>query len=209
MPVLDGYEATRRIRSIEGKRQKGEPIRIVAVTANAFAEDQQRCLQAGMDDYLSKPFTPERLTAVLREKNTKTPSNPPPDAAAELSGGFEELVGIVGLAGATKLASRWLNEVPGRLSRIREAMLGGDWKRIRRETHSFLGTSGLFGLSELERLTRLIEAEINEMHYLSEASLDAFEAAIDKAQRALKAKIDEKVRAQPQKPEAKSRKRRL
>ncbi len=209
MPVLDGYEATRRIRSIEGKRQKGEPIRIVAVTANAFAEDQLRCLQAGMDDYLSKPFTPERLTAVLREKNTKTPSNPPPDAAAELSGGFEELVGIVGLAGATKLASMWLNEVPGRLSRIREAMLGGDWKRIRRETHSFLGTSGLFGLSELERLTRLIEAEINEMHYLSEASLDAFEAAIDKAQRALKAKIDEKVRAQPQKPEAKSRKRHL
>ena len=209
MPVLDGYEATRQIRTIEAKRQRGEPIRIVAVTANAFAEDQQRCLEAGMDDHLSKPFTPERLSAVLLAQNPKKPPNPPLVGSPVLSGGFEELVGIVGIAGAGKLASRWVKEVPERLARIRDAMLEGDWKRIRREAHSILGTSGLFGLSELERLARLIEAEINEMHYLSAASMEAFEAAIGKAQRALMDRIDEPARAQPAEPGAKSRKRRL
>jgi CheY-like chemotaxis protein len=209
MPVLDGYEATRQIRTIEAKRQRGEPIRIVAVTANAFAEDQQRCLEAGMDDHLSKPFTPERLSAVLLPQNPKKPPNPPLVGSPVLSGGFEELVGIVGIAGAGKLASRWVKEVPERLARIRNAMLEGDWKRIRREAHSILGTSGLFGLSELERLARLIEAEINEMHYLSAASMEAFEAAIGKAQRALMDRIDEPARAQPAEPGAKSRKRHL
>lgn len=64
MPVLDGYEATRRIRSMEsdvGRR----PIRIVAMTANAQADDRARCLASGMDDYISKPFVTDDLIKVL------------------------------------------------------------------------------------------------------------------------------------------------
>jgi CheY-like chemotaxis protein len=62
MPVLDGLEATRRIRRL-AVPQSGIPI--VALTANAFEEDHQRCLEAGMNDFVSKPINPLLLVAVL------------------------------------------------------------------------------------------------------------------------------------------------
>lgn len=64
MPVLDGYEATRRIRLQELTSQR-RPIRIVAMTANAQADDRARCLAAGMDDYVAKPFVTEDLVRAL------------------------------------------------------------------------------------------------------------------------------------------------
>ncbi len=64
MPRMDGFEATRCIRAAEDER--GWPrTPIIAVTANALQEDRQHCLDAGMDDYLSKPFTPEDLRAAI------------------------------------------------------------------------------------------------------------------------------------------------
>jgi len=61
MPRLDGVEATRRIRQQDGHRQTP----IVAMTANAFTEDRQRCEAAGMNDFIAKPFLPEHLFALL------------------------------------------------------------------------------------------------------------------------------------------------
>jgi CheY-like chemotaxis protein len=64
MPELDGIEATRRVRAAEaamGLRR----TRIVALTANAFGEDRDACLAAGMDDFLVKPLDRERLAQVL------------------------------------------------------------------------------------------------------------------------------------------------
>lgn len=63
MPEMDGYTATRRIR--EGEQGANKRIPIIALTANAMAEDQQKCLSAGMDDYLTKPFKRETLSATL------------------------------------------------------------------------------------------------------------------------------------------------
>lgn len=63
MPVLDGYETTRRLREREAG-EGGRRIPIIAVTANATAEDRKKCLEAGMDDFLAKPYT----LAALREK---------------------------------------------------------------------------------------------------------------------------------------------
>lgn len=63
MPKMDGYEATKQIRAAEGK---GKRSVIIALTANAMKEDRERCLQAGMDDYLSKPFSEEQILSMLR-----------------------------------------------------------------------------------------------------------------------------------------------
>ncbi|RMH52370.1 MAG: response regulator [Zetaproteobacteria bacterium] len=73
MPVMDGFEATRAIRRRE--REQGEPHRIIiAMTANAMKGDRERCLEAGMDDYISKPISRERLLEVLQRWADKLPA---------------------------------------------------------------------------------------------------------------------------------------
>lgn len=76
MPELDGMEATRRLRSWEITQQL-EPIPVVALTANAQSIDRARCLSAGMDDHLPKPFRVEELLAVLQRHLPPTPSGLP------------------------------------------------------------------------------------------------------------------------------------
>jgi len=61
MPVMGGIEATRRIRAME----RGRKIPIVAITANAFTEDRERCFAAGMNDFIAKPFSPDALYATI------------------------------------------------------------------------------------------------------------------------------------------------
>jgi CheY-like chemotaxis protein len=62
MPIMDGFEACRQIRTLTNR----QPI-IVAVTANALLGERERCLDAGMDDYLSKPFQAEQLIGVVQK----------------------------------------------------------------------------------------------------------------------------------------------
>ncbi|HEX4164056.1 MAG TPA: response regulator [Bryobacteraceae bacterium] len=62
MPTMDGFEASRQIRRLD----RPQPA-IIAVTANALLGERERCLEAGMDDYLSKPFQAEQLVAVVRK----------------------------------------------------------------------------------------------------------------------------------------------
>jgi signal transduction histidine kinase/CheY-like chemotaxis protein len=79
MPVLDGLAATRQIRQQE--RPMGRHTPIVAMTANAMAGDREQCLEAGMDDYLSKPINRQELLAVLaRQSANKTAGQPEPPA---------------------------------------------------------------------------------------------------------------------------------
>ena len=65
MPIMDGFKATQKIREIE--KSTGTHTPIIAVTANAFPEDKDRCLSSGMDDYISKPFQPEDLVLKMKK----------------------------------------------------------------------------------------------------------------------------------------------
>ncbi len=64
MPIMDGYETARQIRALEAKSD-GYPIPIIAMTAHALKGDREKCIEAGMNDYISKPFNPHQLQAVL------------------------------------------------------------------------------------------------------------------------------------------------
>jgi CheY-like chemotaxis protein len=66
MPRMDGYEASRRIRSFEDKQGEGMHIPIIAITANAMQGDREKCIDAGMDDYIAKPVKKEALFEMLR-----------------------------------------------------------------------------------------------------------------------------------------------
>ena len=70
MPRIDGLDATRAIRQLPGWEQ----VPIVAMTANAFAEDKARCIAAGMNDFLAKPFEPDTLFQKLLEWLERYPS---------------------------------------------------------------------------------------------------------------------------------------
>ncbi len=65
MPIMDGFKATQKIREIE--KSTGTHTPIIAVTANAFPEDKEKCLASGMDDYISKPFQPEDLVLKMKK----------------------------------------------------------------------------------------------------------------------------------------------
>jgi CheY-like chemotaxis protein len=73
MPEMDGYEATRAIRLEEGRRAGRRHIPIVALTAHTIKGDRDRCLEAGMDDYLSKPLDPNVLVQTLVKWMPKKP----------------------------------------------------------------------------------------------------------------------------------------
>ena len=81
MPEMDGYDATRAIRIEEERRPVRRRVPIVALTAHATKGERERCLAAGMDDYLSKPLDPQALGAKLaRWIPRKVPASPPPVA---------------------------------------------------------------------------------------------------------------------------------
>lgn len=80
MPKMDGFEASRQIRLLGSKQPA-----IIAVTANALVGERERCLAAGMDDYLSKPFQAEQLVAVVKKwaAHTGDSSGAPKDQQAK------------------------------------------------------------------------------------------------------------------------------
>ncbi len=65
MPVMDGLQATRQIREIENKQPAGDPVKIIALTANSHENDKAECLAAGMDDYINKPFNINKFPLIL------------------------------------------------------------------------------------------------------------------------------------------------
>jgi CheY-like chemotaxis protein len=67
MPIMNGLEATGEIRKYEKQMEEEHPVPIIAITAFAFEHDKQNCLDAGMDDYLTKPYRPQELIEIIKK----------------------------------------------------------------------------------------------------------------------------------------------
>jgi CheY-like chemotaxis protein/HPt (histidine-containing phosphotransfer) domain-containing protein len=149
MPVLDGFEATRLIRNPETGALNPQ-VPIIAVTASAMAGDRETCIQAGMDDYLTKPVEPDSLERALtkwlsRPSPEKPSVSQPPKNVFCGSAVFDHVALLNRLRGNRTLAQNVLNGfleiAPSQLANLRRTMQEHDLQAARREAHSLKGAA--------------------------------------------------------------------
>ena len=156
MPVMDGLEATRRIRADLPAAQQP---RIIAMTANAMEEDRERCLAAGMDDYLSKPVRREDLTAALGRVPAREAALAPAAGAVDpaVLSLMARRLGDRGPSFLSDLMQTWEDETARSLTTLDEAVQSGDREAFTRAVHSVRGGAGSMGATGLTAVAASIE----------------------------------------------------
>ncbi len=185
MPGLDGLAATRAIRAMPEPRRS---LAIVATTSGSAPDDRERCLEAGMDEVVTKPFGPQTIAHVLARWLAAAPDV---DEAA-----LAELTAELGCAEVTTLIDRLIGQVLETLSRLRAAEAAGDLERAEAAAHGLRGAAGTLGacrlaaaLQELERVCRWpaptrLSAAIDAVSATAVAAVDALRAWTRRAPRA-------------------------
>ncbi len=177
MPEMDGYEATRRLR--QDRRLSGD-VRIVALTAAAMTGDRDRCLAAGMDDYLTKPLRLEdlRLTLVRHLVTNRPTSSSGLAAATHGVAGKEantaahldhsalaEIIGDDAIHGRkllVELLDLFLRGSPEQLARMAAQCRDKQFEALRETAHSLKGSSATLGAGRLAQLCRRLEIVAHE-----------------------------------------------
>jgi two-component system sensor histidine kinase/response regulator len=180
MPEMDGIEATRRIRDIEAKNgSRRTPI--IAATAHAFQEDREKCILAGMDDFLSKPYTGKDITPLLNRwldrrhphsEETMTPVSP---ATAEPEVALEGMLDSATIAQlrtldspgedriVRKVANIFIETTPPQLQKLQNHVAAGDFAAIMLIAHSLkTGAANVAALTLSERFRALEHAAQEE-----------------------------------------------
>ncbi|WP_049976379.1 response regulator [Azospirillum sp. B506] len=200
MPRMDGYELARHIREEEAGGQRHTPI--VAMTANALSGERERCLAAGMDDYLAKPVTLAQLSRVLARW---LEAGPTPDTQAPASlAPVEELLPVLDLDhvretfggpedgglddGTLDMMDFFVETTRPTLERVRQALDTGDREEARAAAHSAAGAARTAGARALAAACTALERAILEGR---DAELDrhagAMAAAFPEVEKAIRA----------------------
>lgn len=160
MPVMDGFEATRRIR----RNPRASSLPIIAMTANALASDRAACLDAGMNDHIAKPIELDGMVAtILRHCRPDaitvggsglTRGRDDTDADIDLETALSRIGGNRSLL--LNLARRFVDDAPAMLAELRDLPLDSTSERARELLHTLKGTAGTVGAMRLfERCGRL------------------------------------------------------
>ena len=156
MPEMDGFEATRRIRELE--ETTGGHVTIVAMTAHAMAGDRERCLAAGMDDYVSKPLRKEDLLRALGvaigEDRTETAPLYNREQLLSQCDGDADLM--------AQLVSIFHDNTPLILRAVGEAVEKGDAPALASQAHKLLSSLGVFGAGRARTLALRLERHAEE-----------------------------------------------
>jgi CheY-like chemotaxis protein len=189
MPEMDGLEATRRIIQ---RWPAGERPWIVAMTAEAMSGDRERCLEAGMNDYLAKPIRVDELVAAIK----RTPRRAEGSAASEVvtADGSIDQKALTRLSEGTggddgfvaELIEQFVTEAPDLVAAMRTGTDTGDADGVRRAAHTLKSNAATFGANELAARCAALEdaAKRGELGD-AVASLDAIARDLDVVRAAL------------------------
>jgi two-component system sensor histidine kinase/response regulator len=157
MPVMDGFAATAAIRQCEVST--GQHVPIIAMTANAMQGDRERCLAAGMDDYLAKPITAASLYTVLAqfEPETEVPPEDPLAPPMDLAAALVTVDGEYNLL--DEMMAVLLAESPGQLAMLRLALQQGDARGLERAAHSLKGALSAVGATRAHEFAQQLEGD--------------------------------------------------
>ncbi|HEY3281297.1 MAG TPA: ATP-binding protein, partial [Armatimonadota bacterium] len=164
MPEMDGYEASRALRAREAAT--GEHALVIAMTANAMHGDRERCLDAGMDDYISKPLETHRIRQVLSHwiasSRREAPVGDRPRATEPAQQSVFDLEGLTNRAGPEvelhrRLVSLFLRDVPGKAAALRQAIRDDRSSDAREAAHAIKGMAATLGAPGISRAAAGLE----------------------------------------------------
>ncbi len=159
MPEMDGYEATAEIRRQEGD---GRHTHIVAMTAHALTGDREKCIAAGMDEYISKPVKSDELRRVL-ELFCKTPSTDPGDQAERTTAPLVDVDRMHEMMGdgpveLAEIVNLYLDQMGQNLLKLDAAVASGNHLEVEFIAHNCAGTSANCGMTAVAIPLRELEA---------------------------------------------------
>ena len=178
MPEVDGFTATEQIREFEARR--GGHVPIIALTAGALAGDRERCLAAGMDAYVSKPFKTEELRQMVTQYAAAPPLDPLVLAELRSIGG--SMPGQPDIL--DEIMHQFTGDLPQYTAKMRQALQSQDANALQRTAHSLKGSGGSFGAQRVAYLCAHLE-DMGRSQDLSNAQpwLDRLEVEIERIRR--------------------------
>jgi len=146
MPEMDGYQTTKKIRKLEGKSKH---TTIIAMTANAMEGDKDKCLAAGMDDYIKKPLNFDTLFQMIEDNFEESKESPEYlDFLVSYMDGFAESTGLT-QDEAREIFVDFAKNLPDLLQKVEDSIAQDDPEKLARLAHQLKGTSGTLKIASL------------------------------------------------------------